>query len=465
MEGKLQAKSSQLVDTKRRYLNLLIAFEATLILLLTGLAVQLRNAGNLLTFRSGVKEYILLTAFPIIWLVCLSLFGSWDLRILDNHIDGYRLLMGASTMTFLAFCSASYIFKIQLSRFVILFSLIGGTLLHLLLRWFFLRYTDKKLKNIDSAQNWLTLSSNEHLEEEVVTFASQQQAAIHFFSSSFSNFSDWVENIISKIENEQISRVVLTDVSILKPVEVQQLMWAVQQTDAEFVVYDNLGLAASQSRLQYYDGLNWVGIGEPRINESLRVVKRLFDLTLVLPAIIFLTPLYLFIAVLIKLDSPGGVLYTQKRIGQNGKLISFPKFRSMKNNSDQERLSVLGRPDENMAIRYKNDHRITRVGKFLRRYSLDELPQLWCVLIGTMSLVGPRPILPEEEPQMGDFHFRRQIAKPGLTGIWQVSGRKEISWDDRMAFDVKYVEEWSIALDLILIFRTFRAILDGKGSY
>jgi lipopolysaccharide/colanic/teichoic acid biosynthesis glycosyltransferase len=178
-----------------------------------------------------------------------------------------------------------------------------------------------------------------------------------------------------------------------------------------------------------------------------------------------LTPAYLLIAVLIKFESRGKVFYTQKRIGQNGKLFTFPKFRSMKEGSDLERISILGRPDQDMAERYKNDPRITRVGKFLRRFSLDEIPQLWCVLIGTMSLVGPRPILPEEEPQLGDFHFRRQIAKPGLTGIWQVSGRKETSWDDRMAFDIKYVEEWSVALDLILIARTFRAIVSGRGAY
>jgi lipopolysaccharide/colanic/teichoic acid biosynthesis glycosyltransferase len=112
-----------------------------------------------------------------------------------------------------------------------------------------------------------------------------------------------------------------------------------------------------------------------------------------------------------------------------------------------------------------DEKRMTPIGKFFRSTSLDELPQLINVLNGDMSLVGPRPILPEEAPQLGDFHFRRQIAKPGLTGIWQVSGRKDTSWEERMAFDIKYVQEWSIALDLILIFRTFKAVLSGKGSY
>jgi len=461
----LQLKSSQVVERKRLYLNYLIAFESILILILTVVAVALRNAGNVLNYKSGLKEYLLLAAFPIIWLVCLSLFGSWDMRILDNHIDGYRLLMGASAMTFLAFCSASYLFKIQISRFVILFSLIGGTLLHLLLRWFFLRFVDKKFNGSVEDKHWLVLTGDTTAREEVEEFAAEQKATMHFLSVARSDFSTWINEVISKINTFEVTRAILTDVSALQPAQVQQLMWAIQQTNAEFVAFNHLGLASSQSRLQYYNGLNWVGIGEPRINESLRVVKRLFDLTLVIPALILLIPIYVVIAFLIKIDSPGEYLYFQQRLGQNGKLFTFPKFRSMKMGADLERLSVVGRPDENMADRYKNDPRITRVGKFLRRYSLDELPQLWCVLIGTMSLVGPRPILPEEEPQLSDFHFRRHIAKPGLTGIWQVSGRKETTWDDRMAFDIKYVEEWSLALDLILIARTFKSILRGEGSY
>jgi exopolysaccharide biosynthesis polyprenyl glycosylphosphotransferase len=328
-----------------------------------------------------------------------------------------------------------------------------------------LRFVDQKLKDSVATQHWLSLTDDSKVRIEVEEFAAEHQATMHFLSVAHSDFATWVNDVISKIRTLEVTRAILTDVSALQPAQVQQLMWAIQQTNAEFVAYDHLGLATSQSRLQYYDGLNWVGIGEPRINESLLVVKRLFDIILVIPALILLTPIYLIIAILIKIDSPGKFLYSQQRIGQNGKLFTFPKFRSMKKGADLERLSVVGRPDENMADRYKNDARITRVGKVLRRYSLDELPQLWCVLIGTMSLVGPRPILPEEEPQLGNFDFRRHIAKPGLTGIWQVSGRKETSWDDRMAFDIRYVEEWSIALDMILIARTFKVVLIGKGAY
>ena len=463
----MQLKPSDSVLAKRNLLNYLITFESVLLILLTGIAVQVRHVGEDLAYKSDFKEYALLIAFPIIWLCCLSLFGAWDMTILDNHIDGYRRLLRSSFMTFLTFSSASYLFKIQISRFVILFSLMGGTILHLILRWVFLRVVDSKLKAANSSERWLVLSRDNQETLDVKELALRESAELRYLDlfQSSQEFRKWVDEVTFHVTLSKCTKVLLVNPDEFEPVQIEQLMWAIQQTGAEFLAYDNLGLATSQSQLNHYDGFNWVSIGSAQISDSLRVIKRLFDLALVIPSIILLTPFYFMIAILVNLESRGGLLYTQDRIGQNGELFKFPKFRSMYQGSDKMRLDVLGRPDAEMPDRYKADPRITRVGRVLRRYSLDELPQLWCVLIGSMSLVGPRPILPEETPQLGDFHFRRQIAKPGLTGIWQVSGRKDTSWEERMAFDVKYVQDWSIALDLILIFKTFRAVLGGKGSY
>jgi exopolysaccharide biosynthesis polyprenyl glycosylphosphotransferase len=370
-------------------------------------------------------------------------------------------------MTFLTFSSTSYLFKIQISRFVILFSLVGGTILHLILRWTFLRVVDKQLQKNETQEKWLVLSKHSESSLIVQQFADQNKAIIVYSNLPDTNedFSAWVKEVAFQITLGKYNKLLLASFEGLTPVQIENLMWVIQQTDAEFVVHDDLGLATAQSGVKYFEGFNWLSIGAPQINDSLRVIKRVFDITLVLPTIILLSPVYLIISLGILIDSRGSLIYTQTRVGQNGKLFKFPKFRSMRAGSDSIRLDVLGRPDENMANRYKADPRITRFGRLLRRFSLDELPQLWCVFIGTMSLVGPRPILPEEEVQLGEFHFRRQIAKPGLTGIWQVSGRKDTSWEERMAFDIKYVQEWSMALDLILIARTFKVIVSGKGSY
>ena len=463
----MQLRPSESTLVKRRLLNYLIAFESILLVCLTGIAVEVRHIGEDVALSSNAKEFFLLIAFPIIWLCCLSLFGAWDLRILDNHIDGYRRLLRASFMTFLTFSSASYLFKIQISRFVILFSLVGGTILHLILRWIFLRVVENRIRRPAGSEKWLVITEDGQPDFAVLDFAVREGAELRFLSSpsDLNSFKKWVDEVTFQITLGRYSKVLLTNVHDFESAEIEQQMWAIQQAGAEFLAFDNLGLITSQGPVTHFDGFKWASIGSAQISDSLRVIKRIFDLALVIPTIFLLIPVYLLISLTIKMESRGPLLYTQQRIGQNGSLFSFPKFRSMRPGSDAQRLEILGRPDAEMVERYKNDPRITRVGRVLRRFSLDELPQLWCVLVGTMSLVGPRPILPEETPQLGDFHFRRQIAKPGLTGIWQVSGRKDTSWEERMAFDIKYVQDWSIGLDLILIARTFKVILRGKGAY
>jgi exopolysaccharide biosynthesis polyprenyl glycosylphosphotransferase len=336
----------------------------------------------------------------------------------------------------------------------------------LILRWIFLRVVENRLRTPLDQEKWLAITANGEADETVVDFAAREGTSLRFLASPSDTkpFKKWADEVTFQITLGRYSKVLLTNVHDFEATQIEQILWAIQQAGADFLVLDKLGLATSQGPLKYFDGFRWVSIGSAQISDSLRVIKRLFDVALVTPALILLTPVYLLIALMIKIESRGSVLYTQERIGQDGTLFSFPKFRSMRQGSDAQRLEILGRPDAEMTERYKNDPRITRVGRVIRRFSLDELPQLWCVLQGKMSLVGPRPILPEEAPQLGDFHFRRQIAKPGLTGIWQVSGRKDTTWEERMAFDIKY-QEWSIALDLILLARTVRVVLSGKGAY
>jgi len=462
----LNEKPAPNVPSKRHVLNYLIAGETILLSALTFLAVEVRNVGEAILGITDQRVFILLTLFPIIWFCCLALFGAWDIAILDNHIDGYRRLLKASFFTFLTFSSASYIFKIQVSRFVILFSLIGGTIVHLLLRWIFLKVVDKQISNITS-DIFLIVTPKGLINPEkkglFTHFKGKMQ--VMGFPDSQEDFASWLAELIAEVKSLSCSKVVLTTTAYLSKSQIENLTWQTQNLMIELVVYDELGFIIGQNETRRYSDFNWVGLLTPRITDSQRVIKRIFDVSLVIPTLILLSPVFLVIAIVIKVNSQGNIFYTQERIGQYGKPFVFPKFRTMKPGSDKIRLDVLGRPDEDMAQRYKNDPRITQVGRFIRRFSLDELPQLWCVLIGTMSLVGPRPILPEEKIQLQDNHLRRHVAKPGLTGIWQVSGRKDTTWEERMAFDIRYIQEWSVALDLILITRTFKAIIFGKGSY
>lgn len=207
-----------------------------------------------------------------------------------------------------------------------------------------------------------------------------------------------------------------------------------------------------------------------------RVVKRFIDIILSILGIIVLSPLMLAVAIAIKLDSKGPVIYSQKRVGELGKFFTFYKFRSMHSElspglggQKAEELLAKLRAEKNEAsgpmFKMKDDPRVTRVGKFIRKTSLDELPQLFNVFVGNMSVVGPRPALPNEVVQYGDAAKRRLLIKPGVTGLWQVSGRSDASFDDYVQMDVYYLEHWSIWLDFKIMLLTFKAVFQRKGSY
>ena len=204
------------------------------------------------------------------------------------------------------------------------------------------------------------------------------------------------------------------------------------------------------------------------INESsYKTTKRSIDILTSVMSLAALSPLLLLIAVAIKLHDGGPVLFWQRRVGLNGEVFNFPKFRSMIVNADRivHELSAHNHHGDSITFKIKRDPRVTPVGLWLRRYSLDELPQLWCVLRMQMSLVGPRPALPSEVQHYSLKERRRLSVRPGLTCIWQVSGRADVPFDRQVQMDIDYVENQNLWLDLKLVASTFPAVLSGRGAY
>jgi exopolysaccharide biosynthesis polyprenyl glycosylphosphotransferase len=194
-------------------------------------------------------------------------------------------------------------------------------------------------------------------------------------------------------------------------------------------------------------------------------IKRAMDILIAGAALVALAPLFLLIALLVKLDSPGPVFFTQWRIGLNGRRFRFSKFRSMRADAEAHLPRLL--KDNEMdgpVFKMRDDPRITRVGRVLRRFSIDELPQLWRVLVGDMSLVGPRPLMPHEIAGHDSWQRRRLSMRPGLTCLWQVSGRNHIDFDSWMRLDLEYIDQWSLGLDLRILARTVPAVLSGRGA-
>ncbi|NJO16369.1 MAG: sugar transferase [Thioploca sp.] len=193
--------------------------------------------------------------------------------------------------------------------------------------------------------------------------------------------------------------------------------------------------------------------------------KRLFDIIVAILLLLVLTPLFLIVVVLIYLDSPGSIFFTQTRIGKEGKFFTMWKFRSMVVGAEQLQQQLQNEMVGGVLFKVKHDPRITRVGRFIRKFSIDELPQLWNVIIGDMSMVGPRPALPNEVVHYNSYQRRRLTVNPGITCFWQITGRSEIDFHQQVELDLQYIATQSFTTDLLILLKTIPAVLMGRGAY
>lgn len=243
--------------------------------------------------------------------------------------------------------------------------------------------------------------------------------------------------------------------------------WELEERQVRMIVVPDVSdVSAERVQLRPVAGIPLVHVEPPQSVQAARLAKRLFDIVGAGFLTLLASPVMLLTAIAIKLDDGGPVLFRQKRVGLRGETFSCLKFRSMCVNAEQlQKTMTSDKTDDDINFKKRNDPRITRVGKFIRRTSIDELPQFINVLRGDMSLVGPRPALPKEVAKYSTTALRRLHVRPGLTGLWQVSGRANLSWDDTLHYDLFYVDNWSMMQDMSIIVRTLRAVVRGDGAY
>ncbi|HEV7204651.1 MAG TPA: sugar transferase [Jatrophihabitans sp.] len=247
----------------------------------------------------------------------------------------------------------------------------------------------------------------------------------------------------------------------------RRIAWQLEDTPISLVVSPGLAEVGGALHVQSVAGLPLLHVEPTMLRGFAAMLKHLFDRLTAAAALVILLPLFAAVAVVVKLDSPGPVLFLQTRVGRDGRLFRIVKFRSMRVDAEDHLAELQDHNEHGSSLLFKirNDPRVTRAGRYLRRYSLDELPQLINVVRGDMSLVGPRPPLPSEVAGYGDDHRRRLLVKPGLTGLSQVSGRSDLGWDQSVHLDLRYVENWSLGLDARILARTVSAVIRSSGAY
>jgi exopolysaccharide biosynthesis polyprenyl glycosylphosphotransferase len=249
---------------------------------------------------------------------------------------------------------------------------------------------------------------------------------------------------------------------------IRELMWRLEAIEVDLVVSPGvMDVAGARLSVRPVAGFPLVHVEKPQYQGAERIQKRVFDFCFALAALIGTSPLLIMAAIAVKLTSAGPVFYSAERIGLNGQPFKMMKFRTMVVNADEQlhQLWQMNEADGGVLFKMRNDPRITTVGRILRRFSIDELPQFINVLKRNMSVVGPRPPLAHEVEKYDPAVRRRLLVKPGITGLWQVSGRSDLTWEESVRLDLSYVENWSMAGDLLIACKTLKAVLASNGAY
>jgi len=425
------------------------------------------------TWRGELTNYEIRNIFLALlvlgsWLFFLWFNGSRETNILGFGADEYKKLINATLLSFTSVAFVSYIFKLEISRLFVLSVFPVGLFVLFIVRRILRRRLLRARNQGRYLSRVLLLHSgvSDPVEQRLALAQHAGFNVVHKIVTA-ENFKFDVKEIVSNALSNNCDQIMVGQSAVISAAELRKLGWALEQTNIALIVAPAVTeIAGPRLKVSNVEGLPLLHLEQPTFSGASRVTKRVLDLTISIIGLIVISPFLLIVAILIKSFDRGSVLYTQKRIGQNNKEFSVYKFRTMHEGSHEQRAQVMAETNKDPRLaKDPQDPRITKPGSFLRRWSIDEIPQIINVLKGEMSLVGPRPPLAEEVNQYEKSETRRLLVKPGLTGLWQVSGRSELDWEDAVRLDLYYVENWSLTLDILIIIRTAAAVWRGEGAY
>jgi exopolysaccharide biosynthesis polyprenyl glycosylphosphotransferase len=443
-------------------------------------------AGGLLAFSVRFDNqprppglYLALSlSLPLLWVLMLALCGGYDSRFVGVGSDEFRRVLNVGLGFTAAVAIVAYATKTDLARGYVLIALPSTTIFGLLAR-FSLRKRLHRRRKLGYCMSRTVVVGHAHVAADLATElrrgtyhgldvvaacvtgtpGSGAVAGVPVIGDLAS-----VPDVVRRFNADTVAVLACPEMSGAR---LRQLAWALEKTGTDLCVAPALlDVAGPRTTIRPIAGLPLLHVDHPEFSGARRVIKSAFDKVLALSALALAFPAFCLIALVIWIGDGGSPLFRQTRVGLDGRMFTVYKFRTMVPDAER-RKADLSQHNEHDGVLFKirHDPRVTAVGAWLRRWSVDELPQLFNVVLGDMSLVGPRPALPEEAAAYGDQVRRRLVVKPGMTGLWQVNGRSDLSWEESVRLDLRYVENWSLALDMQILWKTLSAVARGSGAY
>ena len=425
--------------------------------------------------------YIILGAvLPITWLACVALERGYETRYFGTGPEEFRSILRATFALTALVAVMSYATKSNVARGFVVLAVPMTCVAALLVRWLLhrsissRRFVGRCMRRVlVVGRNAQVTTLRRHLEERpadgyvVVATCQPRGDAAEEPDPGPIRLGRTEVDILAAVDQYEVDVVAVAADPELAGQSLRRLSWALEQRGIDLIVSPGIvEVAGPRISIRPVAGLSLLHLERPSVSGGPHLLKSIFDRVVGLGLLLLATPVLLVVAVLVKLTSRGPVLFRQTRVGRAGVEFSMLKFRTMCADAEERKAELHALSEGNgVLFKLRDDPRVTRIGRYLRRFSLDELPQLVNVLRGDMSLVGPRPPLATEVATYAIDDARRMLVKPGLTGLWQVSGRSDLTWEESVRLDLRYVDNWSIALDLLILWKTARAVLGRDGAY
>lgn len=433
------------------------------------------------------RLYLVLTVLaPAAWLATVSINRAYEARFVGIGAAEFQRIFQAFLQLTAVVAFTSFVTKADLARGFVLLSLPLALVLTVLGRYGARKWLHRQRRHGRALSCVLVVGDARAIEEftlmvrrdryagmRVVGACVPMELAIDEATITALDAVDVpmlgdVDSIRAAVAISQADTVAVVSSGVLGPEKLRSISWQLEGTSTDLVVSPGLTeVAGPRLHVRPVAGLPLLHVEEPQFTGFRRILKGAFDRFAAALALLLVSPLFIGCVLAVRLTSPGPALFRQVRVGRDGSTFTMLKFRSMYADAEDRLAELAGQSQHGDGVMFKmrDDPRVTKVGRALRKYSIDELPQLINVLLGAMSLVGPRPPLPTEVAKYELHVHRRLLVKPGVTGLWQVSGRSELSWEESVRLDLRYVENWTLTEDLMILWKTARAVTAGAGAY